>query len=207
MRRFLYLIITTLLLVQLPEQGVAAVDTNLPKDVLQAQHALNSLTKVQADFTMTTTNGQSLTGTFYLNRPGKLRFDFAPPIEDFIVADGRFIYFYDAELEEQSNAPIGSTLADFLLRDDIRLSGDIAVTRIMRAAGLLQITLTQSDDPGAGELILGFDEGSFDLRKWRVIDSLGNITEVELSNVNENPVFTRDLFFYIDPKKERSYNE
>ena len=191
MRRFLYLIITTLLLVQLPEQGVAAVDTNLPKDVLQAQHALNSLTKVQADFTMTTTNGQSLTGTFYLNRPGKLR----------------FIYFYDAELEEQSNAPIGSTLADFLLRDDIRLSGDIAVTRIMRAAGLVQITLTQSDDPGAGELILGFDEGSFDLRKWRVIDSLGNITEVELSNVNENPVFTRDLFFYIDPKKERSYNE
>lgn len=205
--RFLVILMMVLSAIS-PFSAYAAQSTEaLPKDVQHAEMALNNLKQAQADFVMTTSEGNSLGGTFYLNRPGKLRFDFNPPVEDFIVADGRFIYFYDADLGEQSNAPIGTTLADFLLRDDIRLSGDIAVTRVMKAADLVQITLTQRDDPGAGQLILGFDEESYALKKWRVIDSLGNITEVALNNMVQNPQFTSDLFYYVDPNKTQGYNE
>lgn len=180
----------------------------MPKEAQQAEQYLNSLRDIKSRFVMTTTEGAKLAGTFYMSRPGKLRFTFDPPVEDFIVADGRFIYFYDSELEEQSNAPIGSTLADFLLRDNITFSGDIEVTRIMRAANLLQITLRQSEDPAAGELILGFSEDLFELKKWRVIDSLGNITEVELTELNKQPVLDSSLFYYRKPKTEgRQYNE
>lgn len=187
----------------------AQVQANdVPEDVLKAEQYLNDMKKIRARFVMTSSEGTRSTGDFYLNRPGKLRFSFDPPIKDFIVADGRFIYFYDDELGEQSNAPIGTTLADFLLRDNISLSGDIAVTKILRAAGLVQISLTQKDDPAAGSLILGFDKDSFELQKWRVVDSLDNIIEVELLSIEKDPALDNALFYYRNPNKTQgTYNE
>jgi outer membrane lipoprotein-sorting protein len=177
-------------------------------EVVKAEQYLNGLRHLKARFVMTAHDGAQLSGSFYLNRPGKLRFNFDLPVKDFIVADGRFIYFYDDALGEQSNAPIGTTLADFLLRDNISLRDDITVNRVLRAAGLVQISLAQKEDPGAGQLILGFDESSFELRKWRVIDSLGNITEVALFDLERDPVFEEDLFFYRKPKQAGArYND
>ena len=98
-------------------------------DIQKAEDYLRNLSTVKANFIQTAHNGARLSGTFYLNRPGKLRFDYNE-IDDFIVADGLFIYFYDSELGEQSNAPIGQTLADFLLRENISLTGDIKVQDI-----------------------------------------------------------------------------
>ncbi|MEC8663840.1 MAG: outer-membrane lipoprotein carrier protein LolA, partial [Pseudomonadota bacterium] len=112
-----------------------------------------------------------------------------------------FIYFYDAELQEQSNAPIGQTLADFLLRSDLSLSGDITVTDLRREGGLLQITLTQTADPGAGSITLGFQENPMWLKKWRVTDSLGNVTEIELFEMQTGISLDRSLFIYSDPKR------
>ncbi len=177
-------------------------------EIAKAEAYLNAMKRLKARFVMTANDGSQLKGHFYLNRPGKLRFNFDPPVKDFIVADGRFIYFYDDALGEQSNAPIGTTLADFLLREHISLAGDVNVERIMRAAGLVQISLSQKDDPGAGQLILGFDEESFALQKWRVIDSLGNITEVVLLDADLDPVFEEGLFYYLKPKSVgEEYNE
>ena len=170
-------------------------------EVQKAEDYLNALQRVKARFVMTANDGTQLSGTFYLNRPGKLRFTFDAPVKDFIVADGRFIYFYDDALGEQSNAPIGSSLADFLLREDISLADEVKVENVMRAAGLVLISLAHRDDPGAGQLILGFKEDSFDLQKWRVIDSLGNITEVTLFDVERNPTFEKGLFYYMNPNK------
>jgi outer membrane lipoprotein-sorting protein len=177
-------------------------------EIAKAEAYLNAMKRLKARFVITANDGSQLKGHFYLNRPGKLRFNFDPPVKDFIVADGRFIYFYDDALGEQSNAPIGTTLADFLLREHISLDGDVKVERIMRAAGLVQISLSQKDDPGAGQLILGFDEESFALQKWRVIDSLGNITEVALLDADLDPVFEEGLFYYLKPKSAgEEYNE
>tara|TARA_R110002124_G_scaffold149220_1_gene314972 strand:+ start:108673 stop:109311 length:639 start_codon:yes stop_codon:yes gene_type:complete len=202
------LIIGVVLFCAAPLQANASTKQGLPLDVQKAQDYLNSLKTLKADFVMNAAENVRLTGTFYLNRPGRLRFDFDDPVKDFIVADGRFIYFYDDDLGEQSNAPIGATLADFLLRPDIRLSGDVMVTRIMRAAGLVQITVQQTEDAGAGQLILGFDADSFELKKWRVIDSLGNITEIDLVNVEKDAALKDELFYYIKPKKAGdNYNE
>ena len=86
-----------------------------PPSVVRAETYLRDLDTARARFLQTAQNGSQLAGTFYLNRPGKLRFDYDDPVEDFIVADGRFIYFYDSQLGEQTNAPIGQTLADFLV--------------------------------------------------------------------------------------------
>ncbi|MCF8495262.1 MAG: outer membrane lipoprotein carrier protein LolA [Alphaproteobacteria bacterium] len=168
---------------------------------------LNGLKTAQARFVQTTHDGTQLVGTFYLDRPGKLRFQYDLPIEDFVVADGVFIYFYDAELKEQTNAPIGQTLADFLLRKDIKLSGDVAVQSIRRGGGYLQVEMVQSADPEAGSLMLAFTEEPFALKKWRVVDGQGLITEVELFYLKTGIAHPAGLFVYKDPAGTRALNE
>ena len=156
----------------------------------------------------TTHDGTQLVGTFFLDRPGKLRFEYDDPIKDFVVADGVFIYFYDAELGEQTNAPIGQTLADFILRKDIKLSDDVIVESIRRKGGLLQVQIVQASDPTAGSLTLGFEEEPFKLNKWRVVDGQGLITEVELFYLKTGIKHPNGLFTFQKPDDGNpNYNE
>lgn len=180
---------------------VLAEPEQRPLALVKAERYLQSMGTLKARFLQTSQDGSQLIGTFYLSRPGKLRFEYDDPIEDFIVADGFFIYFYDAQLGEQTNAPIGQTLADFLLRPAIRFDGEIGVEKIVREGGLLKITLIRSADPGAGSLTLGFQENPMELRKWRVIDPQGSITEVELFQLEKDIKLASSLFVYSNPNR------
>ena len=179
---------------------------DLTPHVQEAERYLNGLGTAKARFLLTSADGAQQIGTFYLNRPGRLRFEYDPPAKDFIVADGLMIYFYDGQLGQQSNAPIGQTLADFLLRKDIKLGGDVDVLRIMRGGDLLQITLAQKNDPGAGTLTLGFTENPLALKKWRVVDAHGQTVEVELFQLQTGVKLASDLFVYRDPNPQRQFN-
>lgn len=194
-----------------PAAPVETVLTDYAAEVKAAENYLNKMTTAKARFLLTAADGTQQIGTFYLNRPGRLRFEYDPPARDFVVADGVLIYFYDAQLGEQSNAPIGQTLADFLLRQNIRLSGDVRVDRVMRGGDLLQITLKQKDDPGAGSLTLGFIENESDqsltLKKWRVVDAQGQTVEVELFQLQAGMKLDSKLFVYHDPKPKKKYND
>lgn len=180
-----------------------------PEMIQKLESYMNSFKTARARFVQTTHNGTQLVGTFYLSRPGKLRFEYDDPVKDFVVADGFFIYFYDAEAGEQSNAPIGQTLADFILRAKIALSGDVTITDYKDTAGIIQVTLVQSGDPDAGSLTLGFDKDPLTLKKWRVVDAQGLITEVELFYLKTDITHTDGLFAYRDPKTglEPRYNQ
>ena len=181
---------------------------DIPAEAARIEKYLNGLESAQARFVQTTHDGTQLVGTFYLQRPGKLRFEYDPPIEDFVVADGFFIYFYDSQLEEQTNAPIGQTLADFLLRANIELSDDIGIEDIRRGGDFLQVELVQAADPEAGSLTLGFSENPMTLKKWRIVDAQGLITEIELFYLKTDIIHPRNLFGYTDPKRgQPHYNE
>lgn len=176
-------------------------------DVQRAEDYLRGLGTVQASFVQRADNGSRLTGTFYLNRPGKLRFEYNE-VDDFIVADGFFIYFYDSELKEQTNAPIGQTLADFLLRKDLSLSGDLIVNNVEQNAQYKIITLVSKDDQGSGAVKLFFEKQPYALKKWHVIDAAGLTTEITLSNMQRNIKLPASLFAYIAPKGDKpTYNE
>lgn len=164
---------------------------------------LNNIRTLKARFIQTSQDGSKIAGDFMLKRPGRLKFTYDAPVQDFIVADGIFIYYYDAALGEQSSAPISQSLADFFLRKNLALSGDVKVMDVKRDGGLLQVTLAQTADPMAGTLTLGFIEAPLQLKKWRVVDSMGAVTEVELFETAEGIKLDSGLFHYYDPKRKR----
>ncbi len=190
-----------------PAHAFAQADTR-PPEVVRAEKYLQNLTTAKARFLQTSPDGKQLIGTFYLSRPGKLRFEY-DGVQDFVVADGFFIYFYDSQVKQQSNAPIGQTLADFLLRKNLHLKGDLTVKEVARRGGLMLITLVQTTDPAAGSLTLAFQDNPFQLKKWRVVDGTGAITEVELFQLKTGVKVDNSLFAYRDPLhgKREHYNQ
>lgn len=198
-------LIVLFLLVLFGFAAVASAQT-AAVDIKKAENYLKNLKTVKADFIQTADNGTRLSGTFYLNRPGKLRFEYNE-IDDFIVADGTFIYFYDSELGEQTNAPIGQTLADFLLRKDLKLSGKLNVKKISKEKDLKTFMLTETGNEGSGSVKLFFTEEPFALKKWQVTDAAGLTTEVLLRNMKRDVELPASLFAYFKPKQDiEAYN-
>lgn len=170
----------------------------------KVENYFKTLTTASARFVQTAPDGSRSQGVFYLSRPGKLRFQYDKPLTDFVVADGLFIYFYDGDLKQQTNAPISQTLADFILRKKLTLSGDLKVMKVAKGGGLVQITITQTADPASGSLTLGFTETpSFELKKWQIKDAAGMITEIELFNLKRGVKLSPKLFRYIDPSPRK----
>jgi len=201
--RFFFLI--TLFALTLP--GTASANTINHNLINKAEEYLQTLNTAKADFIQKSSTGSRLSGVFYLDRPGKLRFEYNE-VDDFIVADGFLIYFYDAELGEQTNAPIGHTLADFILRDDLTLREDLTVTETTGDDRHHYLTLVQTDDPAAGYLELVFSKVPFALKKWRVTDAQGAVTEIELKNLKYDVNLDSELFAYYKPKDpSRRYND
>ncbi len=202
------LLISFIILINLGHNSMA--EDSLASIISKAQNYMNSLKTAKARFIQTAWDGTQVTGTFYLSRPGKLRFEYDPPIKDFVVADGFFIYFYDSQMKEQTNAPIGQTLADFLLRKDLSFTDDktISIEEVSKSSNLIKIKLVQTADKAAGSLTLGFTEEPFSLKKWRVVDAQGMITEIELYRLELGVNLDSNLFVYKNPDKPKfSYNE
>lgn len=174
--------------------------------IARVEKYLQDLKTMKARFIQTASDGGKTSGVFYLQRPGKMRFEYDEPIEDFIVADGLYIYFYDSEMEQQSNIAIGNSLADFILRKDLKLSGDVTVTNVKhkKEDDTIHVSLTQTSDPEAGVLTLVFQRTPMRLLKWYIYDAQGQTTEVSLWEIETGVTFKdKKLFRYRDPKIDK----
>lgn len=172
-----------------------------PEMIEKAEQYLQNLKTAQARFVQTTHLGGKLSGTFYLKRPGRLRFEY-DEVEDFVVSDGVQIHYYDATLEEHNSAPIFTTLAHFFLRKNFSLSDDLIVKDAKFGGGLLQLQVVKADEQDAGSITFGFSEKPFELRKWRVKDAQQQITEVELFQLKTGMKHDPRLFIFKDPNKK-----
>lgn len=175
--------------------------------VVQAEAYLQQLKTAKADFQIITPDGTLRQGTFYLKRPGRLRFEYANAPYDLIVADGTLINLYDATTKQAQSAPIAATLANFFLRKNMKLSGDLKVTHVEEDAEYVHITLVQAKDSDSGNLTLSFGKSPFLLRGWRVAEYTGNVTRVRLRNLQQNIDLPANLFVYKDPSGKSKLNQ
>jgi len=185
-----------------PQQ--AALSANDQADIARVEQYLNGITSAQARFMQTNPNGTSSMGNFYIRRPGRLRFEYDPPSKLLIVADGFQVTMYDPATRDFGQWPIGWTAASFLVAPQIRLSGDIRVLRVDRAAGELRITMVQEKKPNEGRIEVVLGDAPLQLRRWTIWDARNVPVEVVLSSMRAG-VFLPDHLFAQPIPKERDH--
>lgn len=169
-------------------------------DLRRAEAYLNALTTLRARFIQIAQNGATAQGTALIWRPGRMRFDYDAPEPLLLVANAGQFMHYDRELRQPSVVPVGSTPLSFLLRETIRLSGDVTVTRVEREQGFLRFTLHRTEAPAEGRLTLVFAEEPLELRQWLVVDAQGRTTRVTLSAIETGVRLNRAAFEFNDPR-------
>ena len=168
-------------------------------DVARVEAYLNSIQTLKARFLQVGPDGGLSEGNFYLRRPGRLRFEYDPPIPVLMVADGTWVVFYDSEIEQVTRVPLNSTPLAVLVRDPIRLQGSVTVTRVERATGTLRLTLLDSDEPDEGSITLVFSDRPLALRQWLVRDPQGLETTIAMSKAQYNLILDPALFVFFEP--------
>ncbi|MEJ0048342.1 MAG: outer-membrane lipoprotein carrier protein LolA [Rhodospirillales bacterium] len=160
---------------------------------------LNALHTLKARFLQIGPDGATSTGTAWLDRPGRMRFEYDPPSPLLLVAGNGTVVFRDNKLDQTTNIPMGQTPLGLLLRDRIALSGDVTVTDFRHPPGQLQVTAVKTASPGDGSLTLDMNDNPLALAGWSVVDAQGRETRVRLSQATSGGDFDPKLFVFVDP--------
>jgi len=160
----------------------------------QANRALNAAQRMQGRFVQTSPGGARASGMFYLQRPGRLRFQYDPPATMLIVADGSVVAMQDTELRTTERTPIRSTPLNLILGETINLERDARVLRVSRAGQWLMITARDRRGQTDGQITLQFFGPNAELRSWDVIDATGARTRITLSDITQPASLDRSLF-------------
>jgi outer membrane lipoprotein-sorting protein len=161
--------------------------------VARANAMLNGLTTLVADFQQTGGDGRRFSGTLYLQRPGKLRFEYDKPSTLEVVSDGSTVLVRDRKLNTADPYPISQTPLKFLLSSKIDLARDVSLQSVQNDPDGPRIALEDTSTlGGTSKITLFFSPDITMLTKWRVIDPQGYTTTVSLSDQERNTT--------IDPK-------
>ncbi len=183
--------------------GVAAAftpDAGQQAEIGRVERYLNSVVTLKARFSQIAPDGEVSEGTFFLRRPGRLRFEYDQPNPVLVVADGVWLIYHDRELGQVNRWPVYATPLGVLVAEQIRLDGDMRVSNMVRQPGVLELTLVQKEKPGQGSLTLIFSDKPLELRQWWVVDVQGEVTAVALTSVEKDLKLDPKLFFFSDPR-------
>jgi len=158
--------------------------------VSEVNRYLNSFVHLEGNFTQVGPTGEVAEGRFYIRRPGRVRFDYAPPSKLLVIADGFWIGIIDKKMETTDRYPIGSTPYWALLKENVDLSRDARILSVEREPGIILITFDDPSGEAAGEITLVFEKIEEDdaeprlvLRQWLITDAQGLTTSVSLSEI------------------------
>lgn len=169
-------------------------------DIDRIEAYLNGLMTLEARFLQVTSTGEYAEGKLYLQRPGRLRIEYDPPVPVLIVANRGLLTYYDKELEQVSHVPLGSTPAGVLVREKIALQSDeFVITGFARESQTLRLSLVRASDPLEGNLSLVLADRPLELKKWMVTDAQGVTTTVSLLDARVGGRLDPELFEFVDP--------
>jgi outer membrane lipoprotein-sorting protein len=171
-------------------------------DIAAVEAYLNGIHTMQARFLQVDANGNSIGGNVWMQRPGRMRFEYDPPDRMLLVAGHGLLVYYDPAVRQTSNLFLSSTPLGLLLQDNLRLSGSVTVTGIARATGQLQVTLVRTPRPNDGTITLIFATDPLTLRSWIIRDAQGRHTQISLYDVKYGGTFPQSMFTFVGPQFE-----
>ena len=178
------------------------------KDFLKASKSLS------ADFKQVVINEagkpvQTSYGVFYLQRPGKFRWDYQKPFQQQIVANSGKVWFYDQDLDQVTvkklDESLGSTPA-LLLSGDISLDDNFIIEKQGIEGSMQWIKLSpKSQESSFKYILIGLNKGS--LGGMELSDNFGQLTRIYFSSVLLNPPIKQTLFQFQAPKGADVFSE
>jgi len=180
--------------IQLSEDDQAAL--------VQLNTYLNEVRYMQGEFVQTSPRGQVANGVFYISKPGKMRFEYAPPSPLLVVSDGSWVTVKNTLRKSDDQYPLSATPLKLVLSDQINLFEQAIILKIETQDNITAVTMQEKDQLVAGELTMFFDRSANALVQWVIVDGKGQRTSVELSNVDvdSNP---DPKLFVVKRSKER----
>ena len=171
-------------------------------DIARIESYLNGIHTLKARFLQVDGNGNSIGGDVWMQRPGRMRFEYDPPDRMLLVAGPGLLVYYDPAVRQTSNLFLSNTPLGLLLEDNLRLGGAVTVTGLARAKGQIQVTLVRTATPRDGTITLIFATDPLTLRSWVIRDAQGRQTQVSLYNVVYGGSFPQSLFTFVGPQFE-----
>jgi outer membrane lipoprotein-sorting protein len=159
---------------------------------------LNRIDTLKARFVQVSSNGAYAEGDLYLDRPGRMRFEYDAPHPALLIANGVTLLYYDRELKQATFLPLWETPLWFLIREEIDLDKGVDVTAIERRAATIRVTLQLDEEGGEGQVTLVFGDRPISLHSWEIQDAQGISTQVALVNPDFGAAVERSLFEHGD---------
>lgn len=183
----------------LAEQAATAPDSEADEETLaRLVDYLNGISTLKAHFVQVSDNGAFAEGDLYLERPGRLRFEYDPPHPALLIANGVTLLYYDRELEQATFLPLWETPLWFLLREKVDLEDGVEVLGVERGPGTVRVALRMSEDGADGQVTLVFSDQPVALHSWEIEDAQGILTRVALLNPQYGGSFDESLFEHGD---------
>jgi outer membrane lipoprotein-sorting protein len=194
--RFLALVATLTWMWALP-----ATAQQLPLNTLSTY--LNQLTSAEASFTQINADGTISTGTLYIRRPGKVRFEYKPPEQALVMANNGAVVVFDRKLGgEPETYPLDRTPLGLILARNVDLGRANMVVAHGYDGTATTVTAQDPENPEYGSIQLKFTDNPVELRQWVITDDGGGQTTVVLGALERKQLANR--LFNIEMERRAS---
>jgi len=164
---------------------------------------LNNMQTATGGFTQINADGTISTGTIYIKRPGRMRFEYAPPDNSMVIAGGGQVAIFDPRSNTGPDRyPLNQTPLKIILERNVDLGRRNMVTGHTSDGTTTTVTAQDPDSPGLGSLQLVFTASPVELRQWIVTDDTGTQTTVILNDLVQGDRID-DILFNITREMDR----
>jgi outer membrane lipoprotein-sorting protein len=146
---------------------------------------LSSTQVLSGNFVQVGPSGQRTQGEFFIQKPGKVRFDYDPPSPIDIIADGETVVVRDRRLATQDVYPLSQTPLRFLLSDHVDLMKDTNLVAVYADDVFVTAVVEEKNGiVGTSRLMIMFSAKDMQLKQWTVTDPQGFDTTVAVYNLD-----------------------
>jgi outer membrane lipoprotein-sorting protein len=164
------------------------------RDLARISNYLNAVETMTGSFVQVDPDAVISQGSFFMRRPGRLRFDYEEPNPALVIADGTWVGVIDERDGAIDRYPLSSTPLNLLLEERVDLRRAGAVTNIDRSQGQLAVTAIDTNNPDQGLITMVFSDNPLELRQWVITDAQGRQTTVALRDTRTNVSIPAERF-------------
>ena len=155
---------------------------------------LSNIQTLVGDFVQVGPDGARTEGQFFIQKPGKVRFEYKPPSRVDVIADGQSVVVRDRKLATQDLYPLSQTPLRYLLSDRIDLGRDTNLVSVAVDDVFVTLVIEEKQFVGTNRLVLMFGAKDLQLRQSTVTDPQGYDTTVAVYNLDTKKKPDPDLF-------------